>query len=111
EIESAVTPGADAVRPVCFAVSLVQNAVFDVNGDEAGSAATFATAVFALEAGAGFCLPQASPPPPPPQPTSASVSVNVNNPTGTYRARMVTPCVTRTARPVASHDARGATSA
>ena len=39
-IESAVTPGAVAFRPVCFAVSLVQNEVFDVNGDVDGSGVT-----------------------------------------------------------------------
>ena len=38
EILSAVTPGAVAFSPVCFAVSLVQNAVVDVNGDDAGRA-------------------------------------------------------------------------
>ena len=40
EMLSAVTPGALAFSPVCFAVSLVQNAVVDVNGEVVGSGVT-----------------------------------------------------------------------
>ena len=49
-IESAVTPGAVAFRPVCFAVSLVQNEVVDVNGDVDGSGVTRGAAAAAAVA-------------------------------------------------------------
>jgi hypothetical protein len=66
-IESAVTPGALALSPLCFAVSLVQNAVFDVNGDDAGSGVVAAVAAGAATAIAG------------------STSANVNRPTSPDR--------------------------
>jgi hypothetical protein len=108
---SAVTPGADAVSPVCFAVSLVQNAVFDVNGDDAGSGVTrgvAAAGVVVVLVGAAVGLLELLLHAP--RPMTESTSVNVNDFTGAYRGRMVIPRVSA-ATPEASHDARDFTSA
>ena len=96
EIESAVTPGADASSPVCSAVSSVQNAVVDVNGDDAGSAVTCVAAASAAGAASGSS--ELPPPPHAPTPMAESASANVDNPTSPYRARMVIPPVSHVLR-------------
>src|SRR5262245_30566584 len=77
EILSAVTPGAVAFSPLCWAVSLVQNDVVEVNGDAEGSGVTVGAAAPALVA--------------PPAANTPRLSATTTTPTTVRRAAIIVP--------------------